>query len=177
MLKKILIVSSLAMLSLSAFADVVAPPLYNIEVKDTDGVLVSSVFAVTTPIGKVMPVQVTQENKENSTNCSLSVKDNIELIELNVEQKNNIGINAIIYPMSIDGDNIKLMLSYSKQDDVTSDKAVIVSETCHFSNAVSTTTNLQWLGDVKLNKKTDIPVTGKNNLIVLIKKVNPNDKD
>ena len=94
MLKKILIVSSLAMISLSAFADDVVSPLYNIEVKDTDGVLVSSVFAVTTPIGKVMPVQVTQENKDNSTNCSLSVKDNSELIELNVEQKNNI-INRI----------------------------------------------------------------------------------
>lgn len=177
MLKKILIVSSLAMISVSAFADVVAPPLYNIEVKDTDGVLVSSVFAVTTPIGKVMPVQVTQDNKDNSTNCSLTVKDNLELIELNVEQKNNIGINAIIYPMSIDGDNIKLMLSYSKQDDVTSEKAVTINDKCHFANAVSTTTTIQWLGDVKLNKKTKIPVTGKSNLIVLIKKVNPNDKD
>lgn len=177
MLKKILIVSSLAIISLSAFADVVAPPLYNIEVKDTDGVIVSSVFAVTTPIGKAIPVQVTQDNKDNSTNCSLVFKADNKIIELNVDQKNTIGITATVYPMSIEGDNVKLLLTYSKKADISSDKAVIVSETCHFSNAVSTTTNLQWLGDVKLNKKTDIPVTGKNNLIVLIKKVNPNDKD
>lgn len=177
MLKNILIASSFAVISLSAFADVVAPPLYNIEVKDTDGVVVSSVFAVTTPIGKVMPVQITQENSAKSTNCSISIKDDIELIELNVEQKNNIGITAQVYPMSIDGDNIKLMLTYSKQADISSDNGVVVSDSCYFSNAVSTNTNVQWLGDVKLNKKTEIPVTGKNNLIVLIKKVNPNDKD
>lgn len=79
--------------------------------------------------------------------------------------------------MSIDGDNIKLMLTYSKQADISSDNGVVVSDSCYFSNAVSTNTNVQWLGDVKLNKKTEIPVTGKNNLIVLIKKVNPNDKD
>lgn len=171
MLKNIFIVSSLAIVSISAFADIVVPPMYNIEVKDTDGVIVSSVFAVTTPIGKAMPVQVTQNNKDNSTNCSLVVKDDNEIIELNVEQKNTIDITATVYPISIEGDNVKLLLTYSKQADISSDKSVVVSDTCHFSNAVSTTTNLQWLGNVKLNEKTKIPVTGKNNLVVFIKEV------
>lgn len=175
MLKKIFIASSLLVVSLSAFADVIVPPLYSIEVIDTDGVVNHSVFSVTTPIGKVMPVKVTQENKDNSTNCSLSLKDNNELTELNVEQKNSIGITSTVYPMSIDGDNVKLMLTYSKQNDVSSDKAIALSDTCHFANAVSTTTNLQWLGNVELNEKTKIPLTGKNILFVLIKKVNPND--
>ncbi len=62
-------------------------------------------------------------------------------------------------------------------DDVTSDKAVTINDKCQFANAVSTTTTIQWLGNVELNEKTKIPVTGKSNLIVLIKKVNPNDKD
>lgn len=175
MLKKIFGASSFLVVSLSAFADVIAPPLYSIEVIDTDGVVNHSVFSVTTPIGKVMPVKVTQENKDNSTNCSLSLKDNNELTELNVEQKNSIGITSTVYPMSIDGDNVKLMLTYSKQDDVSSDKAIELSNTCHFANAVSTTTNVQWLGNVELNEKTKIPLTGKNSLFVLIKKVNPND--
>lgn len=177
MLKKILIASSLAIVSLSATADVVAPQMYNIEIRETDGVVDTAVASFVTFIGKVMPIEVTQENKANSTNCSLVVKEDLGLTELNVEQKNKIGITSTVYPMSIDGDNVNLMLTYSKQDDISSDKAVALSDTCHFSNAVSTTTNVQWLGNVELNEKTKIPLTGKNNLIVLIKKVNPNDKD
>lgn len=177
MLKKIFIASSLAIFSLSAVANVVAPPMYNIEIRETDGVVDTSVASFITFIGKAMPIEVTQENKPNSTNCSLVVNDDIGLTELKVEQKNKIGITATVYPMSIDGDNVKLMLTYSKQDDVSSDKGEVVGDNCYFSNAVSTTTNVQWLGNVELNEKTKIPVTGKTNLIVLIKKVNPNDKD
>lgn len=176
MLKKIFIASLLAVVPLSTFAAVVAPPLYHVEIRETDGVVDKSVVSFTTFIGKVMPIEVTQENKENSTNCSISLKDNQEITELNVEQKNSIGITATVYTMSIDGDNVKTMLTYSKQDDVSSDKAIALSETCHFANAVSTTTNLQWLGNVKLNEKTKIPVTGKNNLFIIIKKVTPSDK-
>lgn len=177
MLKKIFIASSLAIVSLSATADVVSPPMYNIELRETDGVVDTAVASFITFIGKAMPIEVTQENKDNSTNCSLTVKDDIGLTALNVEQKNKIGITAIVYPMSIDGNNIKLMLTYSKQADISSDKGTLVSDNCYFSNAVSTTTNVQWLGNVEINEKTKIPVTGNTNLIVLIKKVNPNDKD
>jgi hypothetical protein len=175
MLKQIFIAGSLLIASMSAYAVNEIPKLYNFDFRDANGTVA---FSLITPIGKIIPIQVTQEDKEKATTCSITLDDVDGKTKFDVKQEVNIGITATIYPVTIKDDEIKLMLVYNKKDYLDSENPhdpYKLSETCDFSNSLSVleTTDLQWIGDVKLGKQVKVKLSDGNALFIVATEVKP----
>jgi len=175
MLKQIFIAGSLLIASISAYAVDEIPKLYNFDFKDDKGTIS---FSLTTPIGKMIPIQIAQEDKDKSSTCFLTLNDEFETSTLEAKQKVNLGITATIYPSTIKDDDIKLMLVLNKQEYIASESPhdpVKLGDTCDFSNSLSVVenTNLQWIGDIKVGKKVKVKLSNDNTLFITATEVKP----
>jgi hypothetical protein len=175
MLKQIFIAGSLLIASISAYAVDEIPKLYNFDFKDSKGTIS---FSLTTPIGKIMPIQVIQEDKDKRSTCLLTLDENGGSATLEANQKVDIGLTATIYPSTIKDDDIKLMLVFNKKEYVASEQphdTVKLGETCEFSNSLSVVenTDLQWIGDVKVGKKVKVKLSNDNTLFITATEVKP----
>lgn len=175
MLKQIFIAGSLLIASMSAYAVNEIPKLYNFDFRDANGTVA---FSLITPIGKIMPIQVTQEDKDQKSTCSFTLDEELGTTKFEVNQMVNIGITATIYPVSIKDDEVKLMLVYNKKDYLASEKPhdpVKLGEKCDFVNSLTVveTTDLQWIGDVKLGKKEKVKLSDGNALFITATEVKP----
>lgn len=172
MLKNILISSVLLISSMSAYADVAA---YKIEIKEK---IDDSSFSITTPMGSIVPFQKGGNPLKNEK-CSIVLNDGTTKTEFETSQiksANNNTLTASVYPVSIEGEKVKFMLVYSKQDMMTSQEAqdfMQIGENCKFHNSVvhAVSTDVQWAGEVTLGKHTTIPVSSNNSIDVLITEV------
>lgn len=169
MFKSILIGGVIAFSSMSSFAmDKVSDnTLLNVDLTDKAGLIHLNVYL---RVGDVSPTAVTKGDPNRDTKCNLKWSENGVSNEFVIEQKHNEGTIATIYPMELDGKKVKLMMMYEKIDEISSEKAVDITDNCKFANGLSNVTKLQWIGDVELNKRQTIPLSGGNLLYVVVKK-------
>lgn len=174
MLKQIFIAGTLLISSMSAYADV---SLYKIDIKEK---IDESSFSVTTSMGSIIPFQ-RGGNPLKNEKCSIVLNNGTEKTEFETNQLksgNNNTLTASIYPVSIDGDKVKFVLVYSKQDMMTSQEAqdfMQVGENCKFHNSVvhAVSTDVNWAGELTLDKTFTIPVSTNNSIDVTITEVKP----
>ncbi len=181
MLKKIM-VSIAFLLSFSSHAENIivndTPPLYKFsfvrytESENKEILNKSSVnFYAVKEIGKPFPiVATTNEDQKKSTKCELLVSDNQVSAAVNLNFNNSSGFEFIIYPIEATNKSVKLMISLVESNVISSSDMVVINDSCSFSNSVINTTNLQWFGDVEIDKPTVIKIQGKESLLVTIKK-------
>lgn len=181
MFKSFIIASLLLIASSPIFADYAAPDLYSIRVENKSDKVD---FSVSTTMGRPIPISIDIEENLDPWNCHVMAitqpgddrtKPN-PVIDLSIIKQKKKNVQATLYPMSIVDDKVKLMVVYTQDIPHFSDTATQVSDKCHFVNATSTVNNVQWLGEVVLDKRKAIHLNDDESIIVTVEKVKNNDK-
>jgi hypothetical protein len=171
MLKQIFISGSLLISSMSAYADV---SLYKIDIKEK---IDEGTFSVTTPMGSIIPFQ-RGGNPLKNEKCSIVLNNGTEKTEFETNQlkSDNNTLTVSAYPISIEGDKVKFLLAYSKQDMMVSKESenfMKIGDNCNLHNSVvhSVSTDVNWAGELTLGKTFTIPVSSNNSIDVTITEI------
>lgn len=143
-------------------------PLYKIDVKDTHHV---NDFSILNPMGNMIDVTM----KKSPVN-TVDQKD----CDYNLAALNNIPLKALIYPVAVEGNQVKLYILYDNQEVNVSKEAEAYAATqggatpdrCDVTNSVLTVKNsINWSGYVTLGETMKLPLSDKNSIEVTITKV------
>lgn len=156
-------------LTTSVYADdtTAITPLYKIDVKDTHHV---NDFSIMNPMGNMINVTMTKspKNTVNQKDCDFNLAD-----------LNNAPLNALIYPVSVEGNKVKLYIVYDNQEVIVSKEAAAYAalpesqtDRCEISNSILTVKNsINWSGYVTLGETMKLPLSATNGIEVTITKV------
>lgn len=90
------------------------PKIYNIELKESTE---KSGISINTTIGSITPIQVLK-NDNKDTDCNIKNNTSFGKEELNIKNKKEEGVTAIVYPISEKDGNVTLLVTYEKVNNV-----------------------------------------------------------
>lgn len=127
----------------------------------------------TTSATKLSSVSATKsENFDiHDKGCLMEDKDSLGVTQTAFNKTPEPGVQAMLHIVSEKDSQVKTLIQISDTKYSFKENSTKVSDTCDFSNSLSTTTNVTWLGDIPLNGQQIIPLENSEQIVVTVKEV------
>lgn len=103
--------------------------------------------------------------------CLIEKKDSLGITKTAFNKTPEPGVQTMLSVVSEKDSQVKTLIQLSDTKYSFKENSTKVSDTCDFSNSLSTTTNVTWLGDIPLNGQQIIPLENSEQIVVTVKEV------
>lgn len=103
--------------------------------------------------------------------CLIEKKDSLGISQVSFNKTPDQGVQTMLSVVSEKDSQVKTMIQLTDTKYSFKENPTKITDTCDFSNSLSTTTNITWLGDIPLNGQQIIPLENSEQIVVTVKEV------